>query len=144
VGDMLADGAAWLAGQLKASAGRDVSVSDGTSSITVTATIGSSRFEGQTTSGTAEVWESRDFIVTPDDLADLGDPSHGWTITDTLEGVEVVYEVRTPAGVPEWHYADGFRQTIRIHTVVRDTGVVILTTEGGEPLLTEAGDLLLA
>ena len=141
---MLADGAAWLAGQLRASAGRSVSVSDGSTEVTLTATIGASRFEAVSQSGVSEVWESRDFIVDPDDLAEIGDPARGWTITDTVDGTEVVYEVRTPPGIPEWRYGDAFRETVRIHTVVRDTGVVILTTEGGEPLLTESGDLLIA
>ena len=141
--DMLADGAAWLAGQLSQSAGRAVVLSDGTDSITITATIGRSTFEGVNTSGVAEVWESRDFLVTTGDL-DLGYPSHGWTVTDVIDGVEVVFEVRTPAGVPSWHYSDAFRQIVRIHTTIRDTGELWLTTEAGEPLLAETGDLLIA
>ena len=141
--DMLADGATWLAGQLRGSAGRSVVLSDGTDSITITATIGASRFEGVNTSGVSEVWETRDFIVSPSAL-DLGYPDHGWTVTDTVEGVDVVYEVRTPAGVPSWHYGDGFRQTVRIHAVLAESGEVWLTTEAGEPILAESGDLLLA
>ena len=134
--DMLANGAAWLAGQLKASAGRTVTITDGSQTISVTATIGSSRFEAANTSGVTEVWETRDFIVAPADLDAIGFPAHGWYVTDTIDGVDVVYAVRTPAGVPEWHYGDGFRQTVRIHTVIADSGDTLLTTEDGELLIT--------
>lgn len=114
--DLLASGAAWLAGQLSASASRSVRYSRGADYGTVTATIGTSRFESQGTSGVVEQWESRDFVIKAGTLP-FGEPLRHDKIVDTINGVDITYEVTSPRGVPVFHYGDAFRQTVRVHTI---------------------------
>jgi hypothetical protein len=116
VPDLLADGAAWLAGRLAASAARTVTYSRGATSITLPATVGASAFEAASTAGVVERWESRDFIVQTSSFTTLGLPQRHDRIVDTLGGFDVTYEVASPRGVPVWHYGDAFRATMRIHT----------------------------
>lgn len=132
--DMLADGASWLAAELKASAGSTVVYVRGASASEVTATIGSSAFEGQNQSGVIERWESRDFIVQTADLP-FGDPLRGDKIVETVGGISTTFEVRSPQGVPLWHYGDPYRNMVRIHTVQTDSGVTYISTEDGDLLI---------
>jgi len=114
--DLLASGAAWLAGQLSAGASRSVRYSRGADYGTVNATIGTSRFESQGTSGVIEQWESRDFVIKAGTLP-FGEPLRHDKIIDTINGVDITYEVTSPRGVPVFHYGDAFRQTVRVHTI---------------------------
>lgn len=113
--DMLAAGAAWLAGRLAESAGRSVRYVRGGSTATITATVGRSMFEAANQAGVLEQWESRDFVVRTTSFP-FGLPARHDKIVDTLGGSDVTYEVTSPRGVPVWHYGDGFRATMRIHT----------------------------
>jgi hypothetical protein len=83
---------------------------------TVSATIGTSRFESQGTSGVVEMWESRDFVIKAGALP-FGEPLRHDKIIETLNGADVTYEVTSPRGVPVFHYGDPFRQTVRVHTI---------------------------
>lgn len=139
--DLLADGASWLASQLKASAGRTVTYRRSGEEAEVTATIGSSRFEAQNQSGVNEQWESRDYLITTADLP-FGEPERGDRIVENHEGELVEYECSSPRGVPEWHYGDAFRSIVRVHTTQVQSGTVYLVTELGEQLITESGDVL--
>lgn len=132
--DILADGAAWLAGHLKDSAGRTITYVRGNQAVEVTATLGNSAFESQNQSGVAERWESRDYLIPDADLP-FGEPLHGDKIVETINGVAVTYEVRTPRGVPLLHYADGFRLIVRVHTTQTESGVTYIATEGGDLLI---------
>lgn len=132
--DLLASGAAWLAGQLKSAASRTVTYVRGNSAIEVLATLGNSAFESASQSGVSERWESRDYLIAADDLP-FGLPAHGDRIVEAINGVSVTYEVRTPRGVPLWHYADGFRIVVRVHTTQADSGVTYIATEGGDLLI---------
>ena len=114
--DLLASGASWLAGQLSASASRSVRYSRGADFGTVLATIGSSRFESQGTSGVIEQWESRDFVIKAGTLP-FGEPLRHDKIIDTINGVDITYEVTSPRGVPVFHWGDAFRTTVRVHTI---------------------------
>jgi len=114
--DLLASGASWLAGQLSASASRSVRYYRGTNYGAITATVGTSRFESQGTSGVLEMWESRDFVIKAGTLP-FGEPLRHDKIVETVNGVDVTYEVTTPRGVPVFHYGDAFRQTVRVHTI---------------------------
>jgi hypothetical protein len=114
--DLLASGAAWLAGQLSAGASRSVRYSRGADYGTVNATIGTSRFESQGTSGVLEMWESRDFVIKAGTLP-FGEPLRHDKIVETVNGVDITYEVTSPRGVPVFHYGDAFRQTVRVHTI---------------------------
>lgn len=132
--DMLAAGAAWMAGQLKAAAGTTVVYVRGNEAAEVTATIGASAFEAANQSGVVERWESRDYLIATDDLP-FGDPAHGDRIVETLNSESVTYDVATPRGVPAWHYADGFRLIVRVHTKQAESGVTYITTETGDILV---------
>lgn len=114
--DLLASGAAWLAGQLSAGASSSVRYYRGVDYGAVSASIGSSRFESQGTSGVVEQWESRDFIIKAGTLP-FGEPQRHDKIVETVNGVDVTFEVTSPRGVPVFHYGDAFRQTVRVHTV---------------------------
>jgi len=114
--DLLASGASWLAGQLAAGASRSVRYSRGADYGTVNATIGTSRFESQGTSGVIEQWESRDFVIRAGTLP-FGEPLRHDKVIDTINGVDITYEVTSPRGVPVFHYGDAFRQTVRVHTI---------------------------
>jgi len=114
--DLLASGASWLAGQLSASASRSVRYYRGTNYGVINAAVGTSRFESQGTSGVLETWESRDFVIKAGTLP-FGEPLRHDKIVETVNGVDVTYEVTSPRGVPVFHYGDAFRQTVRVHTI---------------------------
>lgn len=139
--DLLANGAAWLAGQLKAAAGRTVTYKRGIETAEVIATIGRSEFEAQSQSGVVENWESRDYLVTYADLP-FGEPQRGDVIAESVGGDLCEYEVAAPRGVPVFHFGDAFRSVVRVHTKQIDSGVTFLTTEANDQLITEDGDLL--
>jgi hypothetical protein len=114
--DMLSAGATWLAGQLASGASSSVRYYRGVDYGVVSATIGTSRFESQGTSGVVEQWESRDFIIKAGTLP-FGEPLRHDKIVETIGGVDVTYEVTSPRGVPVFHHGDAFRQTVRVHTI---------------------------
>lgn len=125
--DMLASGAAWLADQLSAGAARSVRYQRGADYGSVLAVVGTSRFESQGTSGVVETWESRDFIVKTGSLP-FGEPLRHDKIVETLNGIDVTYEVTSPRGVPVFHYADAFRQSVRVHTIATTEAAPIAPT----------------
>jgi hypothetical protein len=114
--DMLSAGATWLAGQLASGASSSVRYYRGVDYGVVSATIGTSRFESQGTSGVIEQWESRDFVIKAGTLP-FGEPQRHDKIVETINGVDVTYEVTSPRGVPVFHHGDAFRQTVRVHTI---------------------------
>jgi len=114
--DLLASGAAWLADQLAAGAARPCRYYRAANYGVVNATVGTSRFESQGTSGVLEMWESRDFVIKAGTLP-FGEPLRHDKIVETVNGVDVTYEVTSPRGVPVFHYGDAFRQTVRVHTI---------------------------
>jgi len=116
--DLLASGASWLADQLAAGAAKSCRYYRGMDYGVVNATIGRSQFEAQNTSGVIETWQSHDFIVRSGMLP-FGDPMRGDRIVETLNGVDVTFEVASPHNTAWWEYADSFRQTVRIHTVAK-------------------------
>lgn len=141
--DLLADGAAWLAGQFKTAAGRTVTYRRGDDETAITATVGRSQFEAQNQSGVIENWESRDYLVTYGDLP-YAEPLRGDVIVEEIGDEVLEYEVSSPRGVPVFHFGDAFRSIVRVHTKQIDSGVTFLVTEAGEQLVTESGDLLVA
>jgi hypothetical protein len=139
--DLLAQGASWLTGQLKAAAGSTVTYTRGNESAEIVATIGRSNFEAANQSGVIEQWESRDYLISAADLP-FGLPERGDEIIEAQNGDLVTYEVTSPRGVPEWHYGDAFRSIVRVHTIATDKGATYLVSEDNEQLTTEAGELL--
>ena len=118
--DLMKKGAEFLSGQIKASVSSDVTYTRATGPTgvslvsSVKATIGSSTFEAQSQSGVIESWHARDFIILANDL-DF-EPERGDTISELIDGVTGVFEVRTPRGVPLSHPADAYSTSLRIHT----------------------------
>lgn len=119
--DLLRTGAAWLAGQLKASAGRTVTYCRGAGTVSLTATVGRTLMrlaDGQ--GGTFVEWTDRDYLFPAADLilsGSLTEPARGDQIRDTDEaGNVVVYEVLAPGGEPPWRYSDPQGVMLRVHT----------------------------
>jgi len=132
--DLLRSGAAWLAGQLAASAGTVCAYKRGNNSSQFTAAIGRSMFESANSSGVIESWESRDYIVAVSALP-YGEPQRGDVIVESLDGVSTFYEVATPRGVPLFHYGDAFRVTVRIHTKAIDRDVTFIIDDQGNEIV---------
>ena len=133
MGDMLEDGSLWLADRLAESVSRTVGYRRGANSSTVAATIGRSSFESVNSSGVAESWESRDFIVLTSAMP-YGEPQRGDIVIDEIGGVETLYQVTAPRGVPVFRWGDAFQKTVRIHTKQFDRDATILIDELGREI----------
>jgi hypothetical protein len=125
--DLLASGAAWLAGQLASGASKSVRYYRGFDYGIVNATIGRSSFESQSASGIVETWESRDFIIKAGTLP-FGEPQRADIIVETIDGIDTTYEVSAPRGIPLFHYGDAFRQTVRVHALATSASTQIIPT----------------
>jgi hypothetical protein len=132
--DLLRSGSAWLANQLKQSAGTLCAYRRGNNTAQMTASISRSTFEAQGQNGVIEAWESRDYLVKTDELP-YGEPRRGDIIFETLDGVATLYEVTAPRGVPIFHYADAFQTILRIHTKQIDRDITFLVTEQGDEIV---------
>jgi hypothetical protein len=125
--DLLANGAAWLADHLAASSSKPVRFYRGTNYGIVNATVGKSSFESQNESGIIETWESRDFIIRANTLP-FGEPQRADYIVETIDGIDVTYEVTAPHGIPLFHYGDAFRQTVRVHAIAKAESAGVAAT----------------
>lgn len=132
--DLLRSGAAWLAGQLKQSAGTLCAYKRGSNTAQMTASISRSTFESQGTNGVIEAWESRDYLVAVAELP-YGEPRRGDLIVEEIDGVATFYEVTAPRGVPVFHWADAFQAVIRIHTKQVDRDITFIVTEQGDEIV---------
>ncbi|HVL11177.1 MAG TPA: hypothetical protein VM529_01340 [Gemmata sp.] len=121
----LLDGArAWLAEKCRAASGSvTVTYARGAESVTVAATPGRvamlSRGDSRDTPVRTELSE-RDYLIAVADLAaltpDFGVPHEHDTVTETVNGEELVFEVRRPDnGERCWRYWDIGRTEYRIH-----------------------------
>ena len=113
--DMFVDAAQWMDGVRRTSLSRYVSYTRGGTTLPCLATVSQSAFETQTDMGVVERHESRDYIVSTQELP-VDEPQRGDVITEDVGGTTVQYEVLSPAGVPSWHWADQHRTAYRIHT----------------------------
>ena len=117
--DLLKTGSDWLSGQLKSYASQSVTYARGAYSVTVDATVGRTIFDPGDGVATYQKWESRDYLIDTADLILNGSqtlPARGDTITETIGGVSVVYEVTSPKDTPHFVYSDAYRKKLRIHT----------------------------
>lgn len=116
--DMLEDGLAELAAELKLHASREVVISDGPLRATVSATIGRTRFEVEDHGAVRVVWSERDFIFTAADLV-LGGvvvrPKRGMQVRETVGSVVKVFEVLSPVGGEVCQF-DEYGIACRVHT----------------------------
>lgn len=114
--NMLADGAAWLDDQRRTHLTTLVTYRRGATELVVPATIGMTTFEQQDSDGIVTRFQSRDFIITAADIADLGEPVVGDEIDEVHSGTQYTNEVMAVAGGPAWRWADAYREAIRVHT----------------------------
>jgi hypothetical protein len=114
MGDLLEQGASWLADQRRKHLSRIVTYSRGADTIEVAAGIGSTTFEVIDDLGVTQLWKSRDFLVAAEDLAIAGvqiEPQRGDRIVDAGR----IYEVLAP-GKGHVFQVDAYGKTFRIHT----------------------------
>jgi len=120
MGDLLDDGLAWLAEQLKAHASRTVVYRRGTDEVTVQALVGRTLLKLDDGYGGVRMeWTDRDFVIAADDLVLGGEktlPQRGDQVRETVDGQALVYEVLAPGSEPEWRWSDPHRRLLRIHT----------------------------
>ena len=119
MGDLLAQGSAWLEAQRTAHMTRTVSYQRSTESVAVAATVGKTVFQVDKGYGIVEQMEARDYLVLADDLVLGGQPvlpKAGDRVREVEGSKAFVYEVMAPGNEPCWRYSDPYRQTLRIHT----------------------------
>lgn len=119
MGNLLADGAAWLSGQRHAHLASTVVYERGVHSVEAAATIGRTVFEVADEAGFISRIESRDFIVRAADLVLNGAavlPQRGDRVRETVGPRVFVYEVLSPAGEDVWRFSDPQRTDVRVHT----------------------------
>ena len=117
--DLLGQGAAWLTGRLNAHAGRAITYARGAASVELTATVGRTEFEQVDEYGVVHRTESRDFLVSAEDLilnAVEVLPAAGDVITEDDGTKTYTYEVMAPGGEPPWRHSDPQRVRLRIHS----------------------------
>lgn len=114
--DLLEQASQWLDDQRRLFLSRLVTYSRGGVVQEVLATVGKTEFEVADDYGIVQQWQSRDFLVSAEDMVAFGLPERGDRITDTVDGRSFVYEVLAPAGRTPWRWSDGYRRTLRIHT----------------------------
>ena len=127
MGDMLRDGADWLASMQRTHVAGTIRYErPGTQLVvsTLIAGVATTVFEQMTDTGIIRS-ESADWIVHADDLVfDDGtafEPERGDLIIDTSrDGYATTYEVRGPdLSTPPWRWADRHRRQARIHSTQR-------------------------
>jgi len=117
--DLLEQGSRWLDRQRRKSMAREVVYSRGSASVTLLATIGRTEFEQTDQYGVVHRIESRDYLVTAEDLVldgQLTTPKAGDQIRESDGAVTRVYAVLAPGDEPPWRWSDPYRVTLRIHT----------------------------
>ena len=122
--NLLEQGTAWLADQLKTHASSTVVYQRGAQQVSVSATIGKTEFEIDDGSGVLQRVESRDYLIQPADLQIAGVatlPIAGDRIRETIGTKTYVYEVMGPGNEPHYRFSDPFRRVLRIHTKHVDT-----------------------
>lgn len=118
--DMIRNGQAWLANQLKTHASAQVIYQRGESQVAVAATIGRTLLKlDDGYGGTRMEWTDRDYLIHSADL-DFGSgpfaPAAGDLIKETSEATTLTYEVACFGSDPPFRPSDPFGIVLRIHT----------------------------
>jgi hypothetical protein len=111
---------AWLEGQRTKFMTQSVAYQRGGDSVEVLATIGKTAFQIDDGAGALLRFESRDYLILASDLVISGNPiipKRGDRIRETAGNQVFVYEVVGPGDEPCWRWSDGYRRTMRIHTL---------------------------
>ena len=112
---LLSRGQAMLNRQVKVAGGVEITYTRQGRSIPLTAIIGRTAFASNLDGGARVQWGDRDYLIEVADLT-FGEPKLGDRITETIDDVEVVFEVMTPStGEPAWRYSDQTRTLWRLH-----------------------------
>jgi hypothetical protein len=122
--DLLDKGSAWLEGQRKKHATRDVTYRRGAEQVVVKATIGRTLFEQDDGAGVIVRMQVRDYLIDAADLVLAGDvtlPAKGDRIEEIDGGKKHTHEVLPLGGEQHWRYSDPYRRTLRIHTKLIET-----------------------
>lgn len=117
--DLLDKGSAWLEGQRKKHATREVTYRRGMDAVVVKATIGRTLFEQDDGAGVTVRVQVRDYLIDTADLVLAGQatlPAKGDRIDEIDAGKKHTYEVLPLGGEQHWRYSDPYRRTLRIHT----------------------------
>jgi hypothetical protein len=127
VSDLLDKGSAWLEGQRKKHATREVTYRRGMDAVVVKATIGRTLFEQDDGAGVTVRVQVRDYLIDTADLV-LAEqatlPAKGDRIEEIDAGQKHTYEVLPLGGEQHWRYSDPYRRTLRIHTKLIATEAV--------------------
>lgn len=119
--DQIAKANRWLAGIQRAHQSVEVRYVTATSSVLMPATITVSQWDIPDAAGNLIRVESRDYLISADDLAIEGvrvEPAAGDQIIETLaDGSDLTFEVSQPdASIPIWQWAEPHRNRYQIHT----------------------------
>ena len=109
MGDLLAQGAAWLEQQRTRHLATTVTYVRGASTVDVLATIGRTKFEADDGHVVCVEFTDRDFLILVADLILAGQP------TEPERG-DLIREGPREFEVLEWRFSDPYRQTFRITT----------------------------
>ncbi len=124
---LLETGSAWLEAQRKKFATRAVTYRRGMDAVVVQATIGRTLFEQDDGYGLIVRNQTRDYLIDSDDLILAGVstlPARG-DLIEEIDGLKkYTYEVMPLGSEQHWRYSDPYRQTLRIHTKLIETGDV--------------------
>lgn len=120
---LLNDAGAWLAGMLQTGAGVSVTysrVADPNDTLSLTAWVGRSATATDPGSIRYMQWGERDYLILASDLVANGsrvEPQIGDRQTETISGVEHVFEVCSDANGQHWRWSDEQSRTMyRLHT----------------------------
>lgn len=119
--DMLKDGMAWLAGQLKASCSVEVAYTRGYDTVLVQATLGRKLLKLDDGLGNVRMeWTDLDLIIKADDLILPHDsepltPERGDVIFVEAPYDTEIYEVAPYGNEPCWRWCDPHQTMVRIH-----------------------------
>ncbi|HAT09766.1 MAG TPA: hypothetical protein DCS97_04080 [Planctomycetes bacterium] len=113
--DLLLTGSAWLHAKLSANAAHPVTYRRGEQTAQAMATVGRTPFRVED-GGVLLRIDTRDFIISADQLTAFGNPEDGDQIDETTNGVTVTHEMYAPAGEPPWRWSGPDRIRYRIHT----------------------------
>src|SRR3990172_7717189 len=115
--NMLQTGAAWLGGQLKAHAGRTLSVQQGSTELqNLTATVALHDHEVIDSEGFATSVSSYDWLFVVADLPAGFEFRPGAVVTETLDGRKQKYEAMPLGGGPCFEPADASSVLLMLHT----------------------------
>lgn len=117
--ELIKTGSDWLQDKLAAKVATTITIRRGTSTASVSATVGRTRFGQEAEGALIESFESRDYMIDTADY-DFGGgavlPARGDEIDETVGGVTYTYGIMADQGEPQWRYSDPYRKRLRIHT----------------------------